>query len=47
MYPVISIDAKKKENIGNFKNSGRTWTKKGFTVASRLDEKEYAKGVKI
>jgi hypothetical protein len=23
--PVISIDAKKKENIGNFKNSGRTY----------------------
>ena len=26
--PVISVDAKKKENIGNFKNSGRTWRQK-------------------
>ncbi len=25
--PVISIDAKKKENIGNFKNNGRTYRK--------------------
>lgn len=24
-HPVISVDAKKKELIGNFKNSGRTW----------------------
>ena len=24
-YPVISIDTKKKELIGNFKNAGRTW----------------------
>lgn len=29
VYPVISVDAKKKENVGNFKNPGRTWTKKG------------------
>ncbi len=28
-YPVISVDAKKKENVGEFKNPGRTWTKKG------------------
>ena len=28
-YPVISVDAKKKENVGEFKNQGRTWTKKG------------------
>ena len=27
-YPVISVDAKKKENVGEFKNSGRIWTKK-------------------
>ncbi|GHU21094.1 hypothetical protein FACS189475_10310 [Betaproteobacteria bacterium] len=27
--PVISIDAKKKENIGNFKNSGAEYRKKG------------------
>ena len=24
-YPVISVDAKKKELVGNFKNPGRTW----------------------
>ncbi|MBE0523941.1 MAG: ISAzo13 family transposase [Methanosarcinales archaeon] len=28
-YPVISVDAKKKENVGEFKNPRRTWTKKG------------------
>lgn len=28
-YPVISVDTKKKENIGNFKNNGRNYHKKG------------------
>lgn len=27
-YPVISVDAKKKELIGNFKNPGRTWCRR-------------------
>jgi transposase len=27
--PVISVDAKQKENIGNFKNNGREYSKKG------------------
>ncbi len=27
-YPVISIDAKKKENVGNFKNNGQEWKPK-------------------
>ena len=27
--PVISVDAKKKESVGNFKNNGKTWGKKG------------------
>jgi hypothetical protein len=27
--PVISVDAKKKENVGNFKNGGREWRPKG------------------
>lgn len=27
--PVISVDGKKKEQIGNFKNDGREWSKKG------------------
>jgi len=30
--PVISIDAKKKENIGNFKNNGVEYSKKGEAV---------------
>lgn len=28
-YPVLSIDTKKKENLGHFKNSGKEWSKKG------------------
>src|SRR5487761_1421928 len=27
--PVISVDAKKKQNVGNFKNGGREWRPKG------------------
>ena len=27
--PVISVDAKKKERVGNFKNAGKTWRAKG------------------
>lgn len=27
--PVLSVDAKKKENVGPFKNGGRTWRPKG------------------
>jgi hypothetical protein len=27
--PIISIDCKKKEQIGNFKNNGKEWTKRG------------------
>ena len=27
--PVLSIDAKKKERVGNFKNSGQTWRPQG------------------
>ena len=27
--PVISVDAKKKENVGNFKNGGREWRPEG------------------
>ncbi len=28
--PVISVDTKKRERVGNFKNNGRTWEKKGL-----------------
>jgi len=30
--PVLSIDAKKKENIGNFKNNGKEYRKKGEPI---------------
>jgi hypothetical protein len=30
--PVLSIDAKKKERVGNFKNAGRTWRRKGQPI---------------
>jgi len=30
--PVISVDGKKKELIGNYKNNGREWSKKGEPV---------------
>jgi transposase len=30
--PVISVDSKKRELIGNFKNNGREWSKKGCPV---------------
>lgn len=30
--PVLSVDCKKKENVGEFKNSGRTWRPKGQPV---------------
>lgn len=28
-FPVLSVDAKKKEKIGEFKNQGKSWRKKG------------------
>jgi hypothetical protein len=33
--PVISVDTKKKENVGEFKNGGREWRPKGQPVATR------------
>ncbi len=30
--PVVSVDTKKKELVGNFKNSGKTWTKDAIEV---------------
>ena len=30
--PVLSVDTKKKENIGEFKNNGKEWSKKGEHV---------------
>jgi transposase len=37
--PVLSIDAKKKENIGNFKNSGRDYHKYG--VATKVLDHDF------
>jgi len=31
-FPVLSIDAKKKENIGNFKNNGKTYQEHGNPI---------------
>jgi hypothetical protein len=39
--PVISVDAKKKEKIGDFKNSGPEWRKKGFP--RQVDVHDFAK----
>ena len=35
-YPVISVDAKKKENIGQFKNAGTEWERCGQPVATHM-----------
>ena len=36
--PVISVDTKKKENVGEFKNGGREWRPKGQPVATRTHD---------
>ena len=36
--PVISVDTKKKELVGNFKNSGRDWRPKGEPVEVRVHD---------
>lgn len=36
--PVISVDAKKKELVGDFKNSGREWRKKGKPEEVRMHD---------
>jgi len=43
--PVLSVDTKKKENIGEFKNNGREWSKKGeHTDVKTHDFVDKAKG---
>jgi transposase len=43
--PIISVDCKKKELIGNFKNNGREWQSKGQnTVVNVYDFKSLADG---
>jgi hypothetical protein len=36
--PVISVDTKKKELVGNFKNAGRTWRRKGEPEEVRVHD---------
>ncbi len=43
--PIISVDCKKKELIGNFKNNGREWTPKGQnTIVNVYDFKSLSDG---
>lgn len=46
--PIISVDTKKKELVGNFKNSGKTWekSKQGKKVLDH-DFKSYGEGVAV
>src|SRR5205823_13403767 len=39
-FPVISVDTKKKELIGNFRNDGKAWCKK----AEEVDEHDFPSG---
>ena len=46
--PIISVDTKKKELVGNFKNPGRRWMKKGEAEIVNVYDFEYlAKGKAI
>jgi hypothetical protein len=36
--PCISIDTKKKENIGNYKNNGSAWSKRGKPVEVNMHD---------
>jgi hypothetical protein len=44
--PIISVDTKKKELIGNFKNAGVTWGKEAIKVNDH-DFRSYAQGIAI
>jgi hypothetical protein len=45
-WPVISVDAKKREYIGNFKNAGRAWRQEQRAV-NMYDFRSLAQGVAI
>jgi hypothetical protein len=45
-FPVISVDAKQRELIGNFKNPGQTWRKRPVMV-SESDYPSEAEGIAI
>jgi hypothetical protein len=44
--PVISVDAKKKEMVGNFKNLGQTWTREPVGVGDH-DFRRDAQGMAL
>ena len=44
--PIISVDTKKKEMVGDFKNNGASWRKKAFEVSDH-DFRQYAEGIAI
>jgi len=44
--PVISVDAKKRELVGNFKNAGRTWRQQPLAVLE-TDFRSEAKGIAL
>ncbi len=44
--PVISVDAKKRELVGNFKNAGRTWRQRPLEVLE-TDFRRDAKGIAL
>lgn len=44
--PTISVDTKKKEMVGDFKNNGSSWRRKAFEVSDH-DFRQYAEGVAI
>jgi len=46
--PVISVDTKKRENIGNFSNAGRAWHRKGKPLETNMHDfpdKELGKAI--
>ncbi len=45
-HPVISVDTKKKELVGNFKNNGKTWQKEDVEVLDH-DFKSLGDGIAI
>ena len=45
-YPIISVDTKKKELVGQFKNNGRVWSRKPILVQDH-DFRSQARGMAI
>lgn len=44
--PILSIDCKKKEKLGNFKNNGREWKKKGKEYDTKVNTYDFWSMVK-